>query len=649
MTPPDSPSSDFYDRVGKCCTLLLSQETDKALKIIEDLQREAPERAESFYLLGLAAITIEEYGRALMLIEEAHERDPECFEYSEVLANLHVRVGNLTEGVYFAKLSTTLEPHPRVFNLIPSDLSNFFESLEQTTVPRHFAFGYVRFHQNEFQEAARELERHAIIRPDDSEARRYGALAHLSLGEYEKAIVYAQAAVKCAPEDPNCHYSAGMVSARIGAVQPALYHFGEFFKNDPEYHAMAMAAFAECQALPGVAPYDLAKIETAFNKLMDGVGELPPEASPSDYRKEKIHVGYVVNECWRADTAAILEPLLEHHDRERFEVYLYQQTQGRSGFVQQINNLADYERPFWELDDDTASVIVAGDEIDVLVNMCGADDKNRAALFAMAPSSIQLGYMAPRFGLKNPGITHVLADPMTMEVMENNKAPDQTILQLRPGLWGVKASYLLPDVNDLPAATADHVTFGALCDLGALTEDTVTVIADVLNATPISRLLLGAAGTADAYPGKRLAELFEPHGLADRVAVWDDPGMGERWLPSADYWHEIDMFLVPGAIRAPLRVADALWMGVPVLTIRGDTPESRSATSILASAAKLEWSGDSTQAFLDTAQKLAGDLDALAETRKSLRGEVTRSALFNPVLRVREFEGVLTKLVDERG
>lgn len=648
MMKTDENSPDFYAGVQKACNLILQRKTEEGLEIIDGLQRQRPEAAEVPYLLGLAAITMDEYGKALVMIEEAHDRDSECYEYSEVLANLHVRVGNLSEGVYFAKLSTTLEPHPFVFDLIPSDLTNFFVSLEQAAVPRHYVYGFVKLCKSEFEDAIREFGRHLALDDTAMEAHRDISVAYLAIGQYEHAIHHIQKALELAPDNASCHFRAGQVSKRIGAHDPALYHFQRVLACEADSLEMGAAAYALAQALPNADQATLAEIKAGLDNLVDAAPKLPDEAEPATVRKDRIHICYVVNNSWHYDIATHLDPILQNHDREKFEVYLYQQNQGRSAFIQQLNNAVDLERKLWEVDNEMASILIGGDQIDILVNMCGPELDSRATLFAMAPSAIQVGFHGSNFGLGMPGITHVVADPMTVEAMRSQVDENQTLVTLLPGLWSVKPSYMLPELSKSPASTNGFVTFGALCDPEALTKTTVDLFAEVLKQVPDSRLVLGAAGNCDTYPGRRLADLLDDPDLVSRVSIWPDAGVGEKWIPNPNYWHDVDLFLVPGPLTAPLRAADALWMGVPVVTLTGSTPMECMATSVLASAALLNWAKPTAEEWVEQVITMASDHTALAAQRASLRDDVRRTALFNPVAHVRALETLFTEMVDAR-
>jgi predicted O-linked N-acetylglucosamine transferase (SPINDLY family) len=649
MTTTPDQSTDFYERVSQTCVLLLDRQTEQAFEILDQLQRERPNAPEVVYLMGIAAITMEEYGRALMLLEEAHNQDPECFEYSEALANLHVRVGNLSEGLYFAKLSTTLEPHPHIRNLTPPDLSNFFDSLENAQIPRHIAFGFVALNRHEYEDAVRELDRHLMLSPDDVQALTLISKAHEMVGEYELAIRSIQKALDIEPENLDAHFQAGCLSRAIGADTPANFHFSRIAELEQEELRLVAASLALANSLSGRDDETISKIGAAQDKLVKALSGLPPEAEPSRVRKDKIHVGYVCNDIWQADSIALLEPLLELHDRARFDVTIYQQTKGRSAYIQYANNLADTERRLWELDDEMAAIIISGDEIDILVNMCAPATDNRADLFAMSPAAIQVGYLGMDFGLNMPGITHVLSDPMTEAAIREKLGDGQKTEVLRPGLWATKTPYLLPDVSPLPAKASNGLTLGAPCDLFALTPAAVDVLSKALKDLPDSRLLLGAAGRSDAFIAHRISELFGAHGVADRVAVWEHKAAGDPWVPDPNYWHAIDLFLAVDGLSQPLRVADALWMGVPVLAMtNNERPHSCTAASILASATKPEWSFKTPDDMIEQVKSFAADIDALAALRAGLRDDLRKTALFNPVVHVREVEEIYSKLVAAR-
>ncbi|MEQ8227207.1 MAG: hypothetical protein RIA64_03910 [Rhodospirillales bacterium] len=640
---------DFYQRVGTTCNMLLARDLENAFDAIDELQHERPDAAEVLYLMGIAAVTMEEYGRGLIFIEEAHNTDPDCFEYSDVLANLHVRVGNLSEGVYFAKLSTTLEPHPHVRNLVPPDMRNFFESLEKTAIPRHRAYGFVSLHRHEYTDAAREFDRQVLLTPEDDTSYRYGSRAHQMLGNFERAITYAQKAVALAPDDMANHFQAGKLSQAIGADEAAMFHYLKVAELDQKSPQDVAAALASAMQLPNGDSEALTSIKSALADRMAEAPSLPPEATASLSRKEKIHIGYVTNSDWSTDTVALLEPFLELHDRSRFNVHIYQQTQGRSAYIKYLNNLADSERRLWELDDEIASIVIAGDEIDVLVNMCAPASDNRASLFAMAPSAIQVGYLGMNFGLGMPGITHVLSDPMTDDLCREQAGPDQKIVQVEPGLWSIKPPNMLPEVTQLPAEKNGYLTLGLACDLAALTKSAIKTLAEILKAFPESRLVFGASGATDTYVSRRIEQLFGEIGLSDRVSVWPHKAVGDPWDSDPGFWSNVDLFLVPDALSAPLRAAEALWMGVPMLTLKGtQRPIACAASSILASANKPEWIYGTTEDLINQISAFASDLGELADLRAELRNQMRRSALFNPLVHVRAMETLFVAMVDSR-
>ena len=131
------------------------------------------------------------------------------------------------------------------------------------------------------------------------------------------------------------------------------------------------------------------------------------------------------------------------------------------------------------MDDETAAVIIGGDEIDVLIDMSVPANDSRAALIAMNPSIVQLGYLNNNFGLGVPGITHIVSDPMTNAALENAAGEGQKVIQNRPGLFAVEPSFMLAAPTPPPALESGDFVIGAPLDLEGLDERSVKVFAEI--------------------------------------------------------------------------------------------------------------------------------------------------------------------------
>tara|TARA_B100000965_G_scaffold393914_1_gene405437 strand:+ start:1285 stop:3243 length:1959 start_codon:yes stop_codon:yes gene_type:complete len=647
MTGQIDSNPDFFARVDEACRLLLRGESESALELIEQLQVERPNAVETIYLLGVFAVTMDELGRGLILIEEAHHADPECLEYSEALANLHTRVGNLTEGLYYAKLSTTLEPHPHARNLLPEDFKNYFESLDKALIPRHHINGLIKMAHHQYEEAAREFDRQIQLVPQDANVRRDYADALLANKQFETAINQAAIAVETAPDDTMNQFVAGRVCQAIGTDVPAAFHFKNVLADKDAPLPIAAAAFTRMSGLSGVPETELAELKQNIRERWELAEARPKEATPSAERKQKIHVAYLSNGLASADLAAFLGPILRMHDRSKFEVHLYEETQGQSTFKQQMANLSDASRYAWNLDDETAAIIIGGDEMDILVDLCLPEADNRAGIFAMQPSLIQIGFA----GISGPGlpwINHIVGDAANEQAVHKVMSEGQQFHATSPGLWSVTPSSMLPDVTPLPCLESGEITFGAICDLAGVTEQAVDAYTQALKALPNSRLLFGATGHIDGYPRRRIGELFAGTGVADRVAVYDENRLQDRFSIDHEYWRLVDVLLTPGPVYQPTRLTESLWMGIPIVALPSETIAGCTAASVLAAAGKEDWSTGNVDEFVAKASALCEDRAALSELRQSLRTEMSQSDLFKPITKVRALEALYQELIDAR-
>ena len=310
-------------------------------------------------------------------------------------------------------------------------------------------------------------------------------------------------------------------------------------------------------------------------------------------------------------------------------------------------NRADASRYVWNLDDETGAIVIGGDEIDILVDLCSPETDNRAGLLAMHPSSIQVG-IAGFGGAGLPWINHIIGDAAYKTALDDLLCAGQSLHSISPSIWSSSPSQMLPELTPPPATQSGEITFGAICDLSSLSERAVEVLTQLLKATPGSRVLFGATGHLDGYPRRRIGELFAATGVADRIDVFDENRQQDKFSVDHDFWRRIDLLVVPGAAHRPIRLLESLWMGVPVVALNEDAHIGCAAKSVLQAAERAEWVAETVEDLTATVQSISGDIDKLASLRSKLRDSLKSTALFNPRVKVRALETIYQELVEAR-
>lgn len=651
MTGPDDQAALKYDDIAREVLALLGNDnSENVLAGIDRLVTIDDTRPESFYFLGLAALEMDEIGRALELFEKAASLDPECFEYAEALANLYTQVGRLNEGLFYAKLSMTLMPHPTIEGLLPIRFSNYFTSLKTVSPSSNYLKGMSLYSVRRFSDSIRHFDRELKINPNNAECRRDYGDALCELGRYAEALEHLSKAVALQPNDAGTRFKLGNLCYRLGEFEEAPLQHKAALELDGDSIELAAAIFARTSALPpGHTKVIKELYEHLQRRLKDAPG-LPPEAildddSGTESNEEKVRLAYISNRSEFGDQARMVEPLLQLHSRQQFHVTVYQQSHGNDSTTQRLRASADNLRYVGNLDDEHLAVVIAGDEIDILVDLCTDDVNNRATVLQMHPAKVQVGAWGAGMGLGMPGIDYVLTDDITDEAAKAELPENQKTLKVDFGLLSYQPRKTLPAAGELPLEKFGAPAIGISCDAGAIMRDEAEMLAEILNKTPQARIIAGATPVVDPEAFNRIKFQFKAFGLADRIEMSSDQKYADRMIVDPDYWNSIDVFVDVGRRANPVVIADSLWMGVPVLSLKGERPFDRLGASVIYTAARPGWIAETRADLIKLTVDILSDAGALSGIRKNLRNEMRQALLFNPEPHVRSIERAYLKIL----
>ena len=289
------------------------------------------------------------------------------------------------------------------------------------------------------------------------------------------------------------------------------------------------------------------------------------------------------------------------------------------------------------LSDENLARRISDDGIDILIDLSGHTAHSRLPMFAWKPAPVQaswLGYFATT-GVA--AMDYLIADPWTVQKAEEASFTEK--------IWRLPDSYLCftpPDVDvqvvPLPALTNGHVTFGCFNHLSKMNDAVVALWARVLQAVPGSRLFLKAKQLGEATVRQSVVERFATHGVdAGRLIL---EGAAPRAELLASY-RRVDIALDPLPYPGGTTSVEALWMGVPVLTLAGERFLSHIGESILRNVGMPEWIAADADGYVARAVSYAGDLPYLATLRNGLRRQVLGSPLFDAPRFAHHFEAAL--------
>ena len=462
----------------------------------------------------------------------------------------------------------------------------------------------------------------------------------------EKALLEA---IRIKPEFAAAHSNLGNAYFDQGKVDLALesYHRGiDLGQDDRDFVPNYLFAL---NYSPSASDADLAAetrrlCQAKFDAIRSEAAASAP-AAVAVIAGRRLRVGYVSPDFWMHPVARFLLPVLENHDRSQFEVFAYSSRYLKDGFTTEIAKHIEHWRDVHQLDDGALADLIRADGIDLLIDLTMYARDCRPGLFARKPAPVQITYLA------YVGTTGLAAMDyrITDRVLDPPEAPElpfiEQPLRLSRCWWSFSVPppvVTIPAVVPPPCLNQGVISFGSLNNFVKVNEQVRALWADLVASVPGSRLVLHIKETR-ARLG--LLEFFAERGVSsDRISL-----IGYQNGP--DYmatYGQIDIALDTAPFAGGTTSFDALWMGVPLVTLAGERSSSRGGASILTSLGRPEWIARSPEQYIAIAQRLATDPQALATIRSGLRAELQTSPLMDNAGFTRELEALYRQAWDEK-
>lgn len=445
--------------------------------------------------------------------------------------------------------------------------------------------------QKQYAPAAALLQDVLAERPDDSAAHDSLSFAFLSLGRFDAAVQQGRAAVQAAPDDPD------VLANLLFTLNYGSGEAGERLELARSYGRLVSARAS-------------ADRFTAWSV---------------DPAPQKLRIGFVSGDFKNHPVAWFLLPLLESIDRDRFECFAYSTIDFDDDFTRRIRAAVDAFQVLPAESDLDAARRIHADGVHILVDLAGHTGHARLPVFALKPAPVQvswLGYFATT-GL--PELDYVLVDPVAV--------PEAATAQFTEAAWSLPqtrlcfdAPRLAPEVAPPPLLQNGFVTFGSYQSVAKINDQVLACWAAVLGAMPTARLRWQSGQFADSEVRQRMADRLGQHGIAQsRFELLQSESRQDYLASHRNVDILLDTFPFPGGTTT----CEALWMGVPTVTLAGGTLLSRQGASLLTATGLPDWIADSPADYVDKAVRFARDGTALAQLRQRLRPMAQASPLFD--------------------
>jgi predicted O-linked N-acetylglucosamine transferase (SPINDLY family) len=479
------------------------------------------------------------------------------------------------------------------------------------------------------EEAERAYREALRVDPDYVEARNNLGTMLQDKGDMEGAIECFEAACRKNPGFSPAHYNLGRVFCEQGRIETSLWSYRQALKINPGFVEAGSNLLYTLHFSDTVSP------ERIFEEHRGWAESFARPFYPENPRFERdtdpyrpLRIGYVSPDFCTHSVAFFLEDVLAAHDRNLYTVYCYSNTPNHDAFTERFKELADVWRDIRSLSDDETADMIRRDEIDILVDLCGHTRNNRILVFARKPAPVQVTWLGYPDTTGLDTMDYRLTDDVADPVGESEKLHSEKLYRLPDGFLCYRPSGEASPVSPPPCLKTEGITFGSFNNNSKISETTVALWAKILKRVPGSRLKLKARSFDDFGTRKYLLERFDDHGIpADRI--WFEGyavGLREHFL----LYGSVDIALDTFPYNGTTTTCEALWMGVPVVALRGDSHVSRVGADILSRLGLDEWVTSSHDRYVDIAVGLAGDTERLQRLRVDLRQRMSASHLMNP-------------------
>ncbi|MBF0380748.1 MAG: tetratricopeptide repeat protein [Magnetococcales bacterium] len=543
---------------------------DDAAKSLQNAITINPNSALAHCNLGVILLKQGKHDKATTSLQKAIEIQP---DYAEALCNLGVAFkeqGQLNEAINYYHKATTVQP-------------NFSEA--------HFNLGNLLSSQTRLEDAAVCYNNAITINPNYAEAYSNLAAVLKSQGNINEALFCYQKAVSIKPNFQEAH-SNFLLCLQYSKVNSKhiLDHHKMWGKNHTQH---------------------LAKCTHTLPK--------------SDDVNKQLHIGFVSGDFHKHSVSYFVESIFQSLNKKKFLIHCYYNSNIEDNVTEQLQTHVDKWRNIFAKNDETVVELVRSDKIDILVDLSGHTKNNRLLLFARKPAPIQVTYL----GYPNTTGLDVMDYRITDEIADPQGEAEQfcveNLVRLKNGFLCYSPPSQTPDVAPLSLKTNGYVTFVSFNNLAKISAEVVKTWAKILNEVPDSKLLIKNNSLGCPSVKNRYISLFEQESIdASRLILLPRVEDVEDHLST---YAKGDIALDPFPYNGTTTTCEALWMGVPVIALRGERHSGRVTASILTQVGLEEHIAENVDEYIEKAVVLANDHSKLKKYRKKLRSKIKKSSL----------------------
>jgi predicted O-linked N-acetylglucosamine transferase (SPINDLY family) len=465
----------------------------------------------------------------------------------------------------------------------------------------------------------------AVSRPDAVPPARALSLlwaALIAVRRYDEALEVLHQAIRQVPQDMEAVAALANCHNALGDMREAWVQYGRLLDMAHARWPLLSARIAALDYLEDISPTENFRQRIGLMRSAANADRTAAQFAIDPEQKRRLRIGFVSPDMRQHVVAtALFESVLRAHDSQECEWTIYDATQGRDAKSTELRGLVQNWREIDQLDPGRAAALIRSEQIDILVDLAGHSSNNSLAVFARKPAPIQVSWLG------YPGSTGLAQ--MDWLISDSHSSPVEQEAFVSERIWRLPATrlcYTAPAGCPEPRLPPEMgpVTFGCFNNLAKLNPTVFLVWRRILDAVPDSRLLLKAGALDHQSACSRLEAMLERAGIERRrVSYW---GWSDV-VDTLEQYGDVHVALDPFPFCGGLTSLDALWMGVPVVTLEQPLLAGRQTLAMLHNIDEPGLIARTPDDYVHIAVTLANNAGRVASCRATLRDKMRASAL----------------------
>ncbi len=608
---------------------------------------------EAINNLGVALNKAERFDEALTIFNEAISIQPNYDDayYNRGLSLQHQNIFTealesfdkailITSG--FAEAFSNRGIALKALKRIDEALTSFDEAIShkpdyaEAFYNRGIALGEMR----RFEDALTSYQKAILIKPDYFEALNNQGSVYQELKRYDSALMFYEEAIAVKCDYAEALHNRGRVLAELKRFDEALQSYEEAIQCKADFFTAQSDRLFIMSYVHGLSASfrleEARKFGVAVNcSVISKFISWNTESVDS-----KLRLGFVSGDFRSHPVGFFLEGALSKLDQSKLSLIAYTNNLQEDELTSRLKKIFYSYKSLVGKNDQEAANLIHDDRIDILIDLSGHTALNRLPVFAYKPAPLQvswLGYWAST-GLEQ--IDYIVGDPYVTPAEEADhfcekiKTLPETYLCFTPPSMDIQ-------VKELPSIKNGFVTFGCFNNFSKINKEVVCLWAKVLLAVKGSRLFLKAEQLDDPVVTEETIELFAKFGIGAGRLIFEGRSNLRDYFES---YNKIDIALDPFPFPGGTTSVQALWMGVPVLTKKGNRFISHNGETIAYNSGQADWIAHDDADYIAKAIHFSSDLEELSNLRSGLRAKVLTSPLFDAERFARNFENAMFEI-----